>query len=384
MQVFKVFFKVLRGYINIIIMYVCIFLSVVMGVIVPQLTKDAKQKGYTQSKCDIAVFDYDESELSEQITEYLGTIHKIKKIKDDTKETIQDELYAMNIDSVLRFKEGFAEAFENGNGAEYIEVINVPDTTTAILFEQSLNSYLSVVNTYIQAGFEGTEAAQKAEEASEATVDVQFAEEDASKAMSGVHYFYVYLPWIFIAMCVSALTGVVLAFDKKVIRERIECSSYKFTKMNLELVLAVLAVGFVICGVCNIAAMIAFKEDIFSTSGIWYVMNSFCIMLVSLAITFMVSKLTDKPQVISLFANIVGLGMAFLSGVFVPLELLSDTVIKIAHFLPVYWNVKAIHLIDEYKSSDLGTLVSYMGIQILFAIAIVCVGMVIARRKRVS
>ena len=71
-------------------------------------------------------------------------------------------------------------------------------------------------------------------------------------------------------------------------------------------------------------------------------------------------------------------------GIFVPMEYLSDTVIKLAHFLPAYWNVKAIQVIDNFKPQDASTLAAYMGIQVLFAVAILCVGLVVARRKRVA
>jgi len=139
-----------------------------------------------------------------------------------------------------------------------------------------------------------------------------------------------------------------------------------------------------ICGICGIVSTIMFPEDMLTVNGILYILNSVCIMAVALAITYLVSKVTTNEQVISLLSNVVGLGMAFLCGVFVPIEYLSDGVIKIAHFLPAYWNVRAIGIIDSFTSDKLGTLLSYMGIQLLFAVAITCVALIIARRKRVS
>ena len=183
-------------------------------------------------------------------------------------------------------------------------------------------------------------------------------------------------------MCVESLAAVLLSLGKKEVKNRIECSPYKFVRMNLETVLGVMVTGFVICLVCVVISFVAFPEDMAGIAGALYVVNAFCMMMIALSLTFVISKLTSNRQVISLLTNILGLGMAFLCGVFVPMEVLSDTVIKIAHFLPVYWNVKAVNLISVYKASDLGTLMSYMGIQLLFAIAILCVGMVVARRKR--
>ncbi len=379
MQVFKLYFKVLRKYIGSIFMYAGIFLGLVVGVIVPQVTKNNSEE-YTQKKAKFAVFDYDESQLSKNIVAYLKENHSFKTIQDDETETIQDELYNMNIDCVIRFRDGFEEAFLAGDVKEALEIYEIPNTNGAVLLKQNLNSFLSTVDTYVGAGFNVDEACEKTLEVSEAKVDVEFKNGNDS-GIKGVQYYYSYLAWVFIAMCVESLAAVLLSLGKKEVKNRIECSPYKFVRMNLETVLGVMVTGFVICVVCVIVSFIAFPNDMLTGTGVLYIMNAFCMMAVALSLTFVISKLTANRQVISLLTNVLGLGMAFLCGVFVPLEVLSDTVIKIAHFLPVYWNVKAVNLIAAYDSSDLTTLLSCMGIQLLFAVAIICVGMVVARRK---
>lgn len=380
MQVFRLYFKVLRKYIGSIIMYASIFLGIVLGVIIPQVTKNNSEE-YTQKKAKFAVFDNDNSELSKGLVAYLKENHALKTIKDDDTETIQDELYNTNVDCVIRFNDGFEEAFLAGDTKETLEIFEIPNTNGAVLFKQNLNSYLSTVDTYVAAGFDVSQACEKTTAVSETKIDVQFVSEGET-GVKGVQYYYSYLAWVFIAMCVESLAAVLLSLGKKEVKNRIECSPYKFVRMNLETVLGVMVTGFVICVVCVVMSFVAFPEDMAEIEGILYILNAFCMMAVALSLTFIISKLTENRQIISLLTNILGLGMAFLCGVFVPMEVLSDTVIKIAHFLPVYWNVKAVNLIAVYDSSDLITLLSYMGIQILFAVAIICVGMVVARRKR--
>ena len=383
MQVFKLYFKVLRSNIGIMFMYVGIFMGILLGAIIPQMAGDEEQVSYTEAKCDFAVFDYDNSELSKGLIKYLEDNHVLEKIADDNKETIQDELYARNVDCVVRIEKGFGENFAD-NSADNIKVYAIPDTLTASVFEQTLNSYLSVVNTYIQAGYTQADACDKALDAAAASVDVSFSSEEAGQAYSIAHYYFIYLAWIFIAMCITAISGTLLSLDKKNVRDRITCSSYKFVRMNGEIVLGVVITGIAICTVFVLGLIITYPKEILTPKMGLYVSNAVCMMAVALAITFLVSKLTDKPQVISLMANVISLGMAFLCGVFVPMDLLSDTVIKIAHFLPVYWYVKNLHMLEGFKSSELTTFFANMGIQILFAVAILCVGLIVARRKRVG
>ncbi|MBE5939701.1 MAG: ABC transporter permease [Lachnospiraceae bacterium] len=382
MQVFKLYFKVLRKYIGTMIMYVGIFIGITLGVIVPQAVRN-QEKNYTDEKCDFAVFDYDESILSKALTAYLETTHNLKVIKNDNKETIQDELYIMNIHSVIRINEGFEEAFKTGKVEEFLETYVIPGTITATLFEQNLNSYLSVVNTYIAAGFSVDEATKKADEVAKTSTEI-IENDEKAKAESALSIYFKYASWVFIAMCVSGITVVLIALNKKELRNRIECSAYKFVKMNMEIVLGVVVTGVIICAVFVVAALIVFPEQMLEPKAVLYVLNALCIMAVALAITFFISKVTDKVPVISLMSNVIGLGMAFLCGVFVPMEFLSDTVIKVARFMPVYWNIKALQIIDGIQEGSVGTIFSYMGIQILFAVAILCIGMIIARRKRVT
>ena len=381
MQVFKLYFKIFRNYWHLFFMYIGIFLGTFLGIIVPQAAKQ-ETVAYTQLKCDFAVFDYDNSELSQAVIQYLQMTHNLEQIENDEKETIQDELYVQNVDCVIRINKGFEQACMEHQVTQELEVFSIPNKTEAVLLKQNLNSYLGKVITYVNAGLEIEEALEKTMELMNTSIKVELLDEKETQPMGMLYHFYKYLSWLFIMICVSSITVVLISLEKKEIRNRIQCSSYPFLKMNTEIILAVLVTGFAICSFCIIMAMVFYPKEMFRIEGVFYMLNAFCTMAVALSITFLISKLTNKIQVVSLMANVFGLGMAFLGGVFVPLEFLSDTVIKIAHFLPTYWNVKAIESIERYEPKEIGTLFLYMGIQLLFAIAILCIGMVLARRKR--
>ncbi len=110
--------------------------------------------------------------------------------------------------------------------------------------------------------------------------------------------------------------------------------------------------------------------------------NAISYMFVALAITYLVSQLIKNDSTMNMIGNTVSLGMSFLCGVFVPMEFLSDTVIKIAHFLPTYWYQLALIHIQKHGTENIGKLFSYMGIQILFALALVTVGIIVSRRNQ--
>lgn len=86
-------------------------------------------------------------------------------------------------------------------------------------------------------------------------------------------------------------------------------------------------------------------------------------------------------------ANVVALGCSFISGVFVPQEMLGDTVLNIASFTPTYWYIKANSAIAEtveFSFKNLTPIYTDMLIMLAFAVACIAVALVIMKQKRTS
>ena len=72
MQVFKTFFKILNKQKHQFVIYTCIF-AVLLGVLTSVGSDERKE--FKESKMDIVVFDYDNSEESKYLMEYLYSLH---------------------------------------------------------------------------------------------------------------------------------------------------------------------------------------------------------------------------------------------------------------------------------------------------------------------
>ena len=87
-------------------------------------------------------------------------------------------------------------------------------------------------------------------------------------------------------------------------------------------------------------------------------------------------------RIVDFLNQILGLGICFLCGVFVPMQYLSPSVVSAAKFLPVYYYVRANSLIfDEAFSTH--KFVVCIGVQLLFAAAFLACAIAVKRRKRV-
>jgi ABC-2 type transport system permease protein len=79
------------------------------------------------------------------------------------------------------------------------------------------------------------------------------------------------------------------------------------------------------------------------------------------------------------------LGTSFISGVFVPQELLSDTVLRVASFTPNYWFVKSnitISGLDNITAKTVTPIFYNMLIVLGFAVAALAIALVITKQKR--
>jgi ABC-2 type transport system permease protein len=106
-------------------------------------------------------------------------------------------------------------------------------------------------------------------------------------------------------------------------------------------------------------------------------------MLVGLGMAYFICSISSSENLINMISNMLVLSMSFLCGVFIDTELLSDGIVKAAHFMPLYWYTRALDFIndtpvDSIMGRRFGT---YLLIEVLFGLAFLAAGMIITRKK---
>ena len=126
-------------------------------------------------------------------------------------------------------------------------------------------------------------------------------------------------------------------------------------------------------------------KEMFTSHGFIYILNSFVFALCSVPIAFLIATLVNNKSAISGIVNVVALGSSFLCGAFVPMELLPDAILKIAHILPTYYYIKNNESIKSLETIDFGTLkpiLINMGIILIFGIIFVVLTNIVSKKKR--
>ncbi|MFR3322089.1 MAG: hypothetical protein ACLTSZ_14295 [Lachnospiraceae bacterium] len=79
-----------------------------------------------------------------------------------------------------------------------------------------------------------------------------------------------------------------------------------------------------------------------------YMLNSFSCMLVALALGYFTGMISENAVALNGINNVLSLGLCFLGGVFVPLEMLGNGIVSIAQFLPTYWYSRINGILRDY------------------------------------
>lgn len=380
MTVFKGYMKILKKNIGLVMIYLVIFFSVAMAL--QAAARKEHLEDFQKTSVDIAVANQDDSILSHALTDYLKTIHNVSEISS-APSVMQEELYYRNAEYIVQIPENFYETcIVQGNP---ISVTKVPGSYTSFYVDQQLNAWLNNIRTYIASGFSQKEAAKAALVQPAVNVSM-YQDESTTTETPGYTYYFRYVPYLFLAVLCYSMGYILLAFQKEDIQKRMQASAVSIRRQNLEGLLAMFTMGLGLWLIAIVGSLIMYQQKLLSSGVlVYYLLNTFLMMIVALSLSYLLGLFIKNSNMLSGISNIVSLGMCFLSGVFVPMSIMDKKVLKIAQFLPVYWYENVNETLSQYHiiSGDVAVDIwKSMGIQLVFALAILAMILAVSKYKR--
>ena len=378
MQVFKAMLKVMRKRLPSAMIYIIVF--VVISIIVTNAsTKDNK---FEVTKLDICVFDEDDTPESRALIEFIGKSNDIDEIEND-RDTIIDSLYYKRVNYALIIKKGYAERLAAGDTADLFGSYHIDENYSVVYMGQLLNEYTTSVKAYLTMGRTLDEAISSAEEALSQNTEVDMLRVDkGGSSHFSVDFagYFQYMPYILIAAVFIVVCQVLVTMNNKDIRYRTNCSCIAPSKYTFQMfmgsavfVLAVWLLLIVIGAILN-------KE--MYTGRAWYaVLNSFIFSVVVTAISVFISSFEPKENVLNLITQVLSIGMSFLCGIFIPMEVLSDRVLAVARFLPAYWYVRANNMIADIEPFNRSSVIQCLLIEAGFAVMLILLTLLVRKLK---
>ena len=380
MTVFKGYVKILKKNIGLVIMYLIIFFSVALA-LQAAAGKDGSDS-YQSKSVEIGIVDEDGGTLAQGLEDYLGKIHHITMLEND-REVLQENLFYRNVEYIVQIPENFVQSCILDS--ERLKVTKVPGSYTSYYVDQQTNSYLSMARTYLAAGLSQEEAVDAI--AAEKHSEVQtLAGTSENVTKPGYLYYFRYLPYLFLGVFCYVMGYILMAFRQGDIQRRMEASAVSARRQSIEGLLAMGVMGLVLWGVGIAGAGIMYGKAFWKSQTLgYYILNSLIMMAVALSLSYLVGMFVKNSNMLSGLANVISLGMCFLCGVFVPMNVMDKKVLKVSQFLPVYWYEQVNELLSEYTTlTDKAKeqIHMAMGIEVLFVVVFVCLTLTVVKYKR--
>lgn len=304
--------------------------------------------------------------------------------------TLQDALYYQEVDYILTIPEGFEEQLTASDARDFLPVSMRKDNSNGYFVDQQVNEYLSSVRLLLAGGFSLSEAVTKSSESlskGNDTTVLNLEEKETDGAQIGLTYFFQYLPYVLINMLLLGMTPILMTFNQKDLGARISCSSLSLKSRNAQITLGCIVFSLFVWLLFILTALFIYGADtLFSVNGLRSLLNSIMVLLFSIALSLLISTFSLKQQSLSMIANVVSLGLCFLSGIFVPQYLLGKGVLAVAHFLPTYWYVRLNSMLGGISDEILttGKYWCFIGIQFGFFVSIFCIYLVSSKYQKRS
>ena len=395
MQTYKAFLKIaLKNYPSVMVYFI---VFAVIAIISATQGKDTAEELYKDQEINFTVYNRDDSALGEAIKDYLSVKNVYVELEDEA-EALRVALYYRDIYYAVVIPEGFEEAIAAGEDMEFMNY-KVPDSSVGYYMDMYVEGYMQVLKSYIAAGYEMDEAIEKTAQTLQDSVDVELvsnvtegkfegnpiASSTISSEKPTYYYFYQYIPYVFLAIIITGMGPILITFGKKDVKMRINVSSQTLKSHGMQMFLGIVTFGLVVLALFNVLGFILCRGVISNTELICYLILTFCFLLLCLGIAYFAGLIFKGSDVLGGFSNVVSLGLSFLGGIFVPLEMFDDTIKNIAKFTPTYWYVQANDVIVGVKNfSDLNMMEfsKSCGILIMYALAFFCMGLAVLRYKR--
>ncbi len=379
MIIFKTFLKVLNKCKAPIIMYT-VFLIFFGGF---NMKTSDNSINFVASKPDILIVNQDKEEgITKNLIEYIENNSNIIDVEDN-EEARNDALFYRDVNYIIYIPENFNKDFlENKNPK--IDIKSTGDYQSS-LAEMMLERYLKVAKIYKDVYSSETELIEKINDTLSKEVKITITSKLDTNKLDKAAFFYNFTNYCILAGCIYVICLILSSFKRENINKRTIISSMNYKEYNRKLLISNSLFAIVLWVFYVLLSFVLVGDIMFTSHGIIYIINSFIFTMCAVTIAFLLGTLIANKNAVNGIVNVIALGSSFLCGAFVPVEMLPDTILKVAHILPSYWFIKTNEEIKTLEILDFETLkpiIMNMGMIVIFSILFVIITNILSSRKR--
>ena len=380
MTVFKTILKILNKLKGMIILYTAILVAITAL----NQTSGNNMTNFEDSKPSVLIVNKDsEDNIAKGFEDYISKHSEIKDIDTKDEDKINDAIFYRDVNYVIYIPKDFVKNLLDGKNPS-LEYKSCGDEYSSYA-QMMVEKYIKTVLIY-KDYYSGAELISKVNKVVDKDTKVYMKTTlDTSKLSSMTQYFNI-LNYALLAGCVYCISMILASLNDETVRKRTIISSFNYKKYNRIVLLSNSIVIFAMWILYMILALILFKDLMFSSNGLGYVINSFVYTISSLTIGFLIGNITQNKNAIGGIVNVIALGTSFLCGCFVPFEYMPDYVLKIAHILPTYYyvaNNQLIKTMEVFNFESIKPLLINGAVIVISSFIFVAVTNYVSKRKQI-
>lgn len=380
MIVFNAFFKVVKKYIGVIILYTVMLIS--FGSI--NYATNSEDMTFSNRLPDILIINNDEEVgLTKNLINYLKENANVLDIENN-EEKINDAIFYREVNYVIYIPKNYrVDTLNKLNPTLDIKSANDYDSAYTSML---LTRYLNVQNTYLKYTNNENELINSINNNLSYKTNIEITSKLDTSKLTKTSRFFNFASYSIMAVIIYIICLVISSFNKDVVKKRIIISSMNYKKYNKYILLSSFIYSSIIWILYVILSFIIIGSSMFSLRGLIYILNTFIFSFVALTLALLISNLIKSKGAISGIVNVIALGQAFLCGAFIPSEFLGENIIKYSKILPAYWYNNSNDLlssIEVINMVNLKPILINMMILVIFAIIFIVINNIVSKRRQI-
>ena len=380
MIVFNAFFKVVKKYIGVIILYTVMLIS--FGSI--NYATNNEDMTFSNRLPDILIINNDEEVgLTKNLINYLKENANVLDIENN-EEKINDAIFYREVNYVIYIPKNYrVDTLNKLNPTLDIKSANDYDSAYTSML---LTRYLNVQNTYLKYTNNENELINSINNNLSYKTNIEITSKLDTSKLTKTSRFFNFASYSIMAVIIYIICLVISSFNKDAVKKRTIISSMNYKKYNKYILLSSFIYSSIIWILYVILSFIIIGSSMFSLRGLIYILNTFIFSFVALTLALLISNLIKSKGAISGIVNVIALGQAFLCGAFIPSEFLGENIIKYSKILPAYWYNNSNDLlstIEVINIVNLKPILLNMIVLVIFAVIFIVINNIVSKHRQI-
>jgi ABC-2 type transport system permease protein len=319
----------------------------------------------TKMVLHVGIVDHDPGYITTDTVHFLEGLDNVKVTKIN-EESVQNKIASGELDSVITFNKGFAESVLNGN-PDHVQITSVKGAEITGFVKAYLTQYINNVSS-ISMTSDGNSKTFKQMYDHYQKTNFKLSTHSLADTSKNIGMTYQTIGFLIMIMLMSAgnLSEIILSEKEnrtfyRLLSTPINARKYIMSNVIVNLIvmtIQVLVTLTLMTTVFNIDINIPFWDAAFVM---------FLFALVSVGISLVTTAFSKSRSAAGALQNLIVMPTVMLSGCFWPVEVMPESIKKIANFLPQRWTLDTLTKLQE--GNTLSSLYLHLIILVTFAIA---------------